>query len=512
MGTTMYEGTPRVVTGRTLDTRRDRGSLLALARRAWLILLLGAGIGGWAAYLFASQEARTYESEVSLLTGPINADFDTQRAAGNLTRTYADLASSGPVLSDAAGAAQVDAPLKDLQRDVAASSNDVTRIVTVRVTRHDAGEATRLATAIGDTLIALGAPSGRTPIDIFMDQNVVAGLSPAKQAAIRVAAANAFGDFTAGRLRVVDPARPPTAAAGPQITLITVLGVLAGLVLAGLIVFVREATSNAIESEDDLAHAAGLPLLGSLRTGGRLGRRARVVEPSERSRAADEFNIVAAKLGVGGDGDARSVLVVSADPRARSGAVATSLAAVLTERDLRVALVDADDAEQDVTRLLRLDDRPGYSELLEDALDNGPADARLADVGVPRWPNLAVIPHGSGEPRPLDRVRARQILDRLLTDADVVVVSASPVGHGSATLTWGAVTDVTLLLAERRTSWESVERALGELERAGANVLGTAFVRRRGRWGRRGTGSTRRPGSSTPTGALQRGEVREGGS
>ncbi|MDP9259798.1 MAG: hypothetical protein M3Q31_25060 [Actinomycetota bacterium] len=506
----MYDGQPRVFTERTLDARRDRGSLLALARRSWLVLLLGAVIGGWAAYLFASQEARTYQSEVSLLTGPINADFDTQRAAGNLTRTYADLASSGPVLLSAAGTARVDAPLKDLQRDVAASSNDVTRIVTVRVTRHDAGEATRLAAAIGDALIALGAPSGRTPIDIFMNQSAVAGLSPAKQAAIRVAAANAFGDFTAGRLTVVDPARPPTGTAGPQITLITVLGVLAGLVLAGLVVFVREATSDAVESEDELAHGAGLPLLGSVRTGGRLGRRPRVVEPSERSRAADEFNIVASKLGVGGDGDARSVLVVSSDPRAWSGAVATSLAAVLTERDLRVVLVDADNAEHDVTRLLRIDERPGYSELLEYAQGNGAFDGRLADLGVQRWPNLAVIPHGSGEPRPLDRVRARQILDGLLTGADVVVVSACPAGRDSATLAWAAVTDVTLVLAERRTSWETVERALGELERAGANVLGTAFVRRRGRWGRRGTASTRSPGSGTPSGALQRGEVREG--
>jgi polysaccharide biosynthesis transport protein len=506
----MYDGSPRVSTGHRLDVRRDRGNLVALARRSWLILLLGAVVAGWAAYLVASHEARTYESEVSLLTGPINADFDTQRAAGNLTRTYADLAGSGPVLRDAARAARIDAPLTDLQRDVAASSNDVTRIVTVRVTRHDAGESTRLAAAIGNALIGLGAPSGRTPIDVFMEQNVVAQLSPAKQAAIRVAAANAFGDFTAGRLSVVDPARPPTGAAGPQITLITVLGVLAGLLLAGLVVFIREAASDSIESEDDLAHGAGLPLLGTLRAGGRLGRRARLVEPWERSRAANEFNVVASKLGVGGDGDVRSVLVVSADPRSWSGAVAASLAAVLTERDLRVVLVDADDAEHDVTRLLKLDDRPGYSELLEHALSNGHADSWLADVGVRPWPNLAVIPHGSGEPRPLDRVRARQILDGLLTDADVVIVSAAPVGRGSAALAWGAVADVTLVLAERRARWESVARALSELERAGANVLGTAFVRR-GRWGRGATGSRRRPGSRTPTGAVLHDDIAEGG-
>jgi Mrp family chromosome partitioning ATPase len=206
---------------------------------------------------------------------------------------------------------------------------------------------------------------------------------------------------------------------------------------------------------------------------------------------------------VGGDGDARSILVVSTDPRAWSGAVATSLASVLTERDLRVMLVDADDAEHDVTRLLRIDDRVGYSELLEHAVDNGAVDARLAGLGIQRWPNLVVIPHGSGERRPLDRVRARQILDGLLTTADVVVVSACPAGRDSATLAWAAVTDVTLVLAERRTSWETVARALGELERAGANVLGTVFVRRRGHWGRRGPGSSsRKPGSSTPSAAL----------
>jgi Mrp family chromosome partitioning ATPase len=107
-------------------------------------------------------------------------------------------------------------------------------------------------------------------------------------------------------------------------------------------------------------------------------------------------------------------------------------------------------------------------------------------------------------------VRARQILDGLLTNADVVVVSAAPVGRGSAALAWGSVSDVTLVLAGRRVRWESVERSVTELERAGANILGTAFVRR-GLWGRGATDSRRRPGSTTPSGAVLRDDVAESG-
>jgi uncharacterized protein involved in exopolysaccharide biosynthesis len=70
----------------------------AIVRRWWWTLLVATWIAGLSGYLLASQLPKVYEAEVRLLVGPINTDINTQRAAGQLAQTYAELITSGPVV------------------------------------------------------------------------------------------------------------------------------------------------------------------------------------------------------------------------------------------------------------------------------------------------------------------------------------------------------------------------------------------------------------------------------
>jgi capsular polysaccharide biosynthesis protein len=454
--------------------------LAPILRRSWVILVIGAVIGGWGAYFFASRSTPSYASDVSLLTGPINDTSTNLQDSGSIARTYAELATTAPVLLDAAKKAHINAPLKQLQNDVTATSNDVTRIVTVRVLRPNRTEAAQLAAAIGDDLIKLSAPTGQTPIEAFMASSAVARLSQSDQNAIQQAAATAFGDASAGRLTVVDPAREPTSAAGPKVVLITLLGIVAGIVLAAILVFIREVSSEAIDSEDEIAGEVGVPVLGAVHMGGGpLHRQVRAVMPGDRSRFASECNVIASKLGVVGDGEVRSVLIAGSDRGVGAGVFAASLASVLTERGLRLLVVDADDVDGEATSLFGLGGVPGYGDVIRSMSVSEDDEPQLGEFVVDVAPRLSVLASGTQSPGPINRANARRLLDHLVDDVDVVIVSSAAMGRGGEPLVLASVCDATVLVVRRRHSTrDSVARAVEDLRRAGARGLGAVFAHR----------------------------------
>src|SRR5207244_32263 len=103
----------------------------------------------------------SYAADARLLVGPINADAATLQAAGQLSRTYADLATSRPVIERAAANAGVTSSFTKLQSDVSASANEITRVVDVRVELKDAAQASALANAVGERLIQLSSTTAR---------------------------------------------------------------------------------------------------------------------------------------------------------------------------------------------------------------------------------------------------------------------------------------------------------------------------------------------------------------
>ncbi|MDQ3867018.1 MAG: hypothetical protein M3304_09375, partial [Actinomycetota bacterium] len=181
-----------------------------------------------------------------LLTGPLSADFDTIRASGQLAQTYAELATSRRVLDAVRRQLRLRQSLDDLVASVSATGNEVTRIVGVRARSDDAKLAARIANGIGSRL---AGETSQTP------------------------------DQPAGQLRVIDSASPPSSPVEPRVPLITVLGAIAGLIGAAVLVLLLQSGRDTIESEEDVADAS-VSLLGvvSLRRGARSGPGALVIQ------------------------------------------------------------------------------------------------------------------------------------------------------------------------------------------------------------------------------------------
>ncbi len=447
-------------------------NLLQLVRRFWALLLLGALVGGLVAYVAAQRMDPTYESSVQLLVGPINASFDNQRASGNLARTYADLVTSGPVLAAAAKDAGVEAPVADLRKDVNATSNDVTRILTIRARSGTAEAARAFASSLANELRDIGSESTAGLIDAFVASDAVSQLPAAQQNAVRAAATSVFGSVAPGRLRVVDPPEVPAGAASPKVGLITILGAIAGLVVAGVVVLLREATNDRVDSEQALGALNNVRFLGAVSP--RAGRRGEALagETGAREGVADTYRLVVAKIELA-NSDVGTLLAVGADDAVGAGETVAHLASVLSEFGPPVTLVDATSTGE-ITELLDLGGRRGYTDLFADA-DFSRNGIPLDDFVVHRSDALAIVPRGTQEGgQAFDAARARALLERLRENGSLVLLYCPAIDRSPATLAWAQLVDGAVIVVRRRkTTTAAVERTLATLSMTGVSVLGT---------------------------------------
>ncbi|HET7743690.1 MAG TPA: hypothetical protein VFK76_03025, partial [Gaiellaceae bacterium] len=202
---------------------------LPVVRRWWALLLVGGVVAGIAGYAFVSQQKPSYEAKVELLVGPINTNFDTLKASGQLAQSYAQLASSGKVLQ--ATISQLKLPLSTTQLDshVRTTANAVTRVLSIRVQDDNPQLATKIANSLASNLATL-ATAGT--------------VSPA-----------------AGQLRVIDPADTATRIRA-KTGIIVAIAVLFGMFATLIGVLLVEYLSGRVRSEEELAEVAQVACLG----------------------------------------------------------------------------------------------------------------------------------------------------------------------------------------------------------------------------------------------------------
>jgi len=219
-----------------------------LVRRWWWLIGLGAVVGALAAWLIASHAGKTYQSDTSLLVGPVSGDFSTLHASGELGKTYAELAASRPVVQAAARSAGVTLTPADLQGAVSATSNDVTRIIDLRVRQRNPLAAARLANAVGQQLLELRVrlPVQRTDAaKTILGDPSLATLSHAQRQAVRGAVGRFGWSSSAGDLAVVESAVPSRHPVAPKVRMLVILAALGGALAAVLWACVREALARA---------------------------------------------------------------------------------------------------------------------------------------------------------------------------------------------------------------------------------------------------------------------------
>jgi capsular polysaccharide biosynthesis protein/Mrp family chromosome partitioning ATPase len=422
----------------------ELGGYIGTVRRWWLVLLASIAVAGLGGYLVASQLPKVFEAEVRLLVGPLNTDFETQRAAGQLANTYAQLATSRRISEAVLQRVGADRAPEDLQAATTAVPNDVTRLVIIRVQDTDARRAAELANAVAEELGVMAAESARPE----------------------------------GQTEIIDPAGPSTIQVAPQVLLIVLLAAFAGLLAAISIVVLIEYARDAVRSEDELRVLTDAPILGHLTT--RLDRGRDFASAVLGSPSADEYLAMTARVEQSlGTKTPRSVLVVGVDPGAHTGIVGMGLALAFGDRGVPAAFVEGSFAQGAASEALGIPAIPD----LQWRIATGDVPVTSLDLGVSgqdparrRSVQISVVPGGlGGEVVRTDRLKA--ILDAALQHAQVVIVTAAPPDRSPEALLWAGMIDaIVLVVPMPGTRRRHVRAAVQALQVARKRFIGAILT------------------------------------
>jgi len=440
----------------------DLGRLLHIGWRWGWLLALAAVVGALAASSLSSRARAVYRANAVVLVGPVGGDYNILRAAGQQAQTLSQVVSTRKVLDGAER--RIHAGTGSFDGRVWATADETTRLLTITADADTAADAARAANAAAAELADQQAQSNAAA-----EKALNAGRKTRSSAANRIAANST--------VTLAAPALAPDAPVKRASKPLAAIGALAGLLLMLTVLLIWDFFRGCVAVERDITRLTGLPYLATLRRSRRLGRRA----GSDSRAAAAGYALLAGRIELARpDQRCRSVVISGAGRDDRSGDVAANLAAALAAKGSRVVLLDADPDTRHITTVLGLDDRAGLGELLTSAGERPP----VADIAVPQSRHLSVVALGAPEGHQLiDARRAARVLDRILENADLVVVSAGAAATSAAALAWARCSDGTVLLARRNgTRRDELEHATQALSEVGAPILGTALADRAPLW------------------------------
>jgi len=413
--------------------------LLPILRRWWPTLVVAAAIAGLCGYVVGGRAPVRYEAFSRLLVGPINTDSDTLKAAGQLGQTYAELATSEPVVADVVAKLGLRTTPDELTGEISTSANDITRLLTIKVSNADPKAAAQIADELARQLQALSRQDGQRQ---------------------------------AGDLQIVEPAKVPTSPASTSPLLIVILAVMAGLVAAAGAVLLIEYLSDDVRDIHDLDQLEGLRALGAVASGGKGWP---IVVRSPDSKEAAAYRLLTTKVALcDGETRLRSILVLGADPGGDVAAIGLNMAASMATLGIPATVLDAYAGRPEVTSRLNLSGLPGLADLLR--------SPRLQVPGFCRklTPLLSVIPAGvnPGEVE-TDPESAAAAIDTVSDEGGLAVIVAAPLERAMSTVAWAKAVDVAVIVAAKGAKRSLVRSAADALRLIGVPVAGVVLVERR---------------------------------
>ncbi len=193
-----------------------------------------------------------------------------------------------------------------------------------------------------------------------------------------------------------------------------------------------------------------------------------------RSPASEAYRTLRTNLSFYSLDEPIRTLVVTS-PTANEGKSVTiaNLAVTMAQGGRRTILVDCDLRRPSLHTIFSVENDAGLTTMFLDET----ATTGLQPTGID---NLVLLPSGPLPPNPADLLGSRQVervLERLLEQADIVLLDAPPViGFTDAAVLGARVDGVLLVLRAGKTKREHAERAKAQLERANVRILGVTLT------------------------------------
>tara|TARA_B100000678_G_scaffold93270_1_gene77883 strand:- start:550 stop:2712 length:2163 start_codon:yes stop_codon:yes gene_type:complete len=285
---------------------------------------------------------------------------------------------------------------------------------------------------------------------------------------------SAASGITANNISLVDEADIPGSPTTPRLMLNLALALLAGIVLAGGVVFVREQLDDAIRGPEDIDRKLGISTLGVIP----VSEPEMLLENLEnpRSDLAEAYNSLrTSMLYATADGLPPIIHMTSTGPGEGKSTTSYALASSFAKLGKKALLIDVDLRRPALHQMLSQPIGPGLSDLLTSDRD---IDSVLRKTDTD---GMFAITSGPIPPSPtelLGHPRLIETLDQLKQMFDVIILDGPPVlGLADAPLLASIIGNTVFVVEANRGHRGSAKTAIRRLHTGRAHVVGAVLTK-----------------------------------
>ncbi len=481
------------------------------------LVIVCAAIAAIAAYVGSGALPRSYEAKSTLIVGQslsaVNPDYGQLLASQRLSTTYADIATTRPLLVDVIAKLGLATTPDLLEKRVHATAALDSTLLSITASDRDPAVAAAIANGLAEGLVNASPTLGGQEADIraFVNNELSATQAQietvqadiTRQAAItnRTAAQEAQLSLAQGRLTtlrssyvallafasndvsnrvtIVEPAVAPVDAVWPRPLLNAALAGVLAVLLAMFIVIVITFLDDTVKDADQVRDTVGLPTLGGVPRSATPRSRAvnylLVMLLYPRSAASEAYRTLRTNLEFAAvDAPLEKLLVTSAGPGEGKTVTAANLAIAFAQAGRRVLLVDADFRKPGVDAMFRVSNSIGLSNLLRSDSTTWKNAVQPTEEA-----NLMVLTTGPQPPNPAELIASRRmatVIGWLQAGYDLIVIDSPPLLVVTDSAILSTIADGVLLVFDvKRTGRDDARRGTEALRKAGARVLGVVL-------------------------------------
>jgi succinoglycan biosynthesis transport protein ExoP len=468
--------TPSTADLPTANGERETLSVfLEVLRRRWMLIagvVLACLVAAVARY---ETGTRSYESTASVAFGNATlteSALQVTRGSGDPERDAATnvlIASSRDVAEGVRRQLRSPATPDTLLSAISVESAPNANVINLTASTSSPIFSARLANAFADQYLATETQSQLAAIDTAQrDLQSQINALPAGSAdrATLQTSSQRLDELRAianGGLQIITRASPSGKPSGASLKTTVILGLLVGLALSSLLVFLLESLDRRVNSVEAFERSYRLPVLATVPPSAfkhhRAGDRAGSLEPYRILRSALDFVAVTRQLD--------TLLITSAVPSEGKSTVSIDLAHAIALAGRRVVLVELDLRQPSFSHHFALDPHRGLTTALtgrEDLHD-------LLLQPLPELPNFSLLPAGALPPNPselLGSPAVAALLADLAADDTMVVIDApplNPVADAQVLLNNPAIHAALIVSRLGHTTRDQVQRARSILDR-----------------------------------------------
>ena len=496
--------------------------------RRWLWLIVLATISAAViSFWISNRQPVTYEARARLIIGPgvegLNPNENDIQTGGLLMQTYAELATTRPVLQTVIDELGLSLTPEQLDKHLTIRPTTETQFLTIVVEDGDPEQAKNVANSLADELVSLSptgddeSESGAAVVRPKMHKQTAkieesiavieaeileleTELQTTEDTARRSVLDNQLAqerqrlsDDNATLALLYDSLQQAitnqvqikesavTAYALPsQVQLSVLLGAMAGLIISIVIALTFEYFDDfTVKSTEHIEGLTGLPTLAGIGDIKDKDKLVTITDP--RSPAAEAFRVLRTSIQFSSfDAPNHSILVTSSIPGEGRSTIAANLAVVMAQAGHNVLLIDADLRRPSQQWLFDLPNSLGLTSLLLDYQANKD-DEETEElvhniVQVTREKGLQLLTSGPIPPNPselLGSAKMKMLLSKLSGQYDFVILDSPAVLLATDAAVLSVHADATLLVAWAGKSRKvHLQQAAEKLHEVNANLLG----------------------------------------